>query len=165
MFIEFTVLGHPKTAGSKKSFPFHKKTGGLGVRVTDDNTKTKVWQHEVKAAASEVFKADILREPIEVTMTFVVPRPKSHFRSGKNSSLLRDGMPIAPPTRPDVLKLARAVEDALTGIIWHDDAQIVSEVLNKRYGEPARCEVVVSSGTDMWLYMEHNIEEVFNGSD
>jgi len=35
-----------------------------------------------------------------------------------------------------VLKLARAVEDALTGVIWADDAQIVDEVIRKRYGRP-----------------------------
>jgi predicted short-subunit dehydrogenase-like oxidoreductase (DUF2520 family) len=42
-----------------------------------------------------------------------------------------------------VLKLARGVEDALTGIVWRDDAQIVVEHLEKRYGSPARCEVRV----------------------
>ena len=43
-----------------------------------------------------------------------------------------------------MLKLARAVEDALTGIVWRDDAQIVDEQLSKVYGEPARVEVDVA---------------------
>ena len=38
---------------------------------------------------------------------------------------------------PDVLKLARGVEDALTGIVWRDDAQIVNESLNKVVGAAA----------------------------
>jgi Holliday junction resolvase RusA-like endonuclease len=46
-------------------------------------------------------------------------------------------------TRPDVLKLARAAEDALTGIVWRDDSQIVHETLAKVYGEPERLEVAV----------------------
>jgi Holliday junction resolvase RusA-like endonuclease len=46
--------------------------------------------------------------------------------------------------KPDVLKLARAVEDALTGILYRDDAQIVTEVLRKRYGDPPRVEIRLS---------------------
>lgn len=42
-----------------------------------------------------------------------------------------------------MLKLARAAEDALTGILWRDDAQICDEVIRKRYGEPARVEIEV----------------------
>lgn len=39
---------------------------------------------------------------------------------------------------PDVLKLARGVEDALTGIVWRDDAQIVNESLSKVVVAPPR---------------------------
>jgi Holliday junction resolvase RusA-like endonuclease len=69
--------------------------------------------------------------PLALQLTFNLPRPKCH--SGKKGLL-----PSAPPFpagKPDVLKLARAVEDALTGIIWTDDAQIVTEILLKRYDE------------------------------
>ena len=49
------------------------------------------------------------------------------------------------PTRTQLalLKLTRAVEDALTGLVWRDDAQVVDEVLSKRYGAPERVEVRV----------------------
>jgi Holliday junction resolvase RusA-like endonuclease len=40
---------------------------------------------------------------------------------------------LYPISKPDVLKLARAAEDALTGIIWSDDALIVQEHLYKAY--------------------------------
>jgi len=43
-----------------------------------------------------------------------------------------------------VLKLARGVEDALSGILYMDDAQIVSERLTKLYGSPARVEITVT---------------------
>lgn len=51
--------------------------------------------------------------------------------------------PIAPIVRPDLLKLARAVEDALSGVLWKDDSQVVVEVLRKRYDEPMGCVVTV----------------------
>jgi Holliday junction resolvase RusA-like endonuclease len=47
-----------------------------------------------------------------------------------------------------VLKLARAVEDALTGVLWRDDAQIAIEQLSKHYAErdePERVRVRVEA--------------------
>jgi Holliday junction resolvase RusA-like endonuclease len=41
-----------------------------------------------------------------------------------------------PITRPDLLKLTRLLEDACSGIIWRDDAQISDELLMKRYAAP-----------------------------
>jgi Holliday junction resolvase RusA-like endonuclease len=46
------------------------------------------------------------------------------------------GLEEWPAKPPDVLKLARAVEDALTGALWTDDALVVSEYLLKRYAPP-----------------------------
>jgi Holliday junction resolvase RusA-like endonuclease len=43
-----------------------------------------------------------------------------------------------------VLKLARAVEDALTGVVWRDDAEIVAEGLAKLYGTPERVEISIT---------------------
>ena len=51
--------------------------------------------------------------------------------------------PPFPTARPDLLKLARAVEDAIQSVVYRNDSQIVDEVLHKRYGEPARVEVVL----------------------
>ena len=46
--------------------------------------------------------------------------------------------------RPDLSKLIRATEDALTGIIYADDAQIVDIHAKKEYGLPERVEVTIS---------------------
>jgi Holliday junction resolvase RusA-like endonuclease len=38
----------------------------------------------------------------------------------------------------------RGVEDALTGVVWRDDAQIVHQVASKFYTRgPERCEVLI----------------------
>ena len=39
-----------------------------------------------------------------------------------------------PLTKPDLDKLARAVLDAFTGILYADDAQVTSLIARKRYG-------------------------------
>ena len=46
-------------------------------------------------------------------------------------------------TMPDIDKLARCALDALTGIVFRDDAQIVDLHATKRYGEPERAELTI----------------------
>lgn len=145
--IRFTVYGRPQTAGSKRAFPYKKKNGNLGVRVADDNKNTKTWQSCVQDAARKRYQGDALDGPLHVVMSFYFLRPKSHYGSGRNSGLVKESAPVRPSKRPDVLKLARAVEDALTGVLWRDDAQIVVETLEKDYDGIERCEVTVAK----WL--------------
>lgn len=142
--IAFTVYGVAKPGGSKSGF-YNPKA--RRVIMTDASKGAKPWKAEVSAAAQVAMLAQsvtsdglLVDGPLAVAFTFVVPRPKGHF--GKNG--VRPSAPELPTTRPDVLKLARAVEDACTGIVWRDDAQIVTETLRKVYGEPARCEVEVT---------------------
>ena len=52
---------------------------------------------------------------------------------------------LYPTVKPDSSKLLRAVEDSLTGTVWHDDAQVVSTQVEKRYGVPQRVEIEVWS--------------------
>lgn len=151
--ITFTVYGHPATAGSKRAFIPTRKGGDMVTRpngkpmvvITDDNMAGKAWRQDVRSAARSAYDGELLRGPLSVTLRFFRQRPKSHFGSGKNASVLKGSAPSHPTTKPDVLKLARAIEDALTGVVWEDDAQIVHEVLDKAWGEPERVEVEISA--------------------
>lgn len=139
--IKFAAYGMPATAGSKRALPLRKD--GVFVRsiiVDDAGAKGKSWRSAVQDAARDVFSGDLLRGPLLVRFVFYMPRPKGHLNS---KGLVKPSAPQYPAKKPDALKLARAVEDAITGIIWADDAQIVDEILAKRYGEPARCEIVI----------------------
>lgn len=141
--LAFTVHGRAQPGGSKRAF--RNPTTGRTL-VTDANKRAKPWQAEVRSAAHTAMAAEHGHEhyaplggSLAVAMTFTVARPLGHY----GTRGLRPSAPERPAVRPDVLKLARAVEDALTGIVWRDDAQIVSEHLQKRYGEPERLEVAV----------------------
>jgi Holliday junction resolvase RusA-like endonuclease len=142
--IQFTVYGHPEPGGSKRAF-VHPHT--RRIIVTDANRNAAPWKGIVAAAAAQAINQPLLTGPVHVTMNFYRPRLASHFGTGRNSGTLKATAPAFPTARPDVLKLARAVEDALTGIVWHDDAQIVQEILGKHWGEPARVEVTIISLT------------------
>jgi crossover junction endodeoxyribonuclease RusA len=138
--ITFMVEGIAQPAGSKKAFPMYKgsrKWGKLAppqftghVSVVDANPKNKKWQAVVKISAMQFYTGKPLDGPLVVSFSFYLPRPKSHtYTDGR----LKSDAPAYPTVKPDVLKLSRAIEDALTGICYNDDSQIVTEVLMKRY--------------------------------
>lgn len=135
--VAFTVYGRPQPAGSKRAFQ-HRHTGRIVV--TDDAKHSRSWKTDVAQAAGVAMQSrELLERPLMLELTFYLPRPKGHY----GARGLRPSAPRFPTVKPDVLKLARAVEDALTGIVYRDDSQIVVELLQKVYGEPARCEVRV----------------------
>lgn len=133
--ITFYVHGKPEPAGSKRAF-VNPKTGKA--IVTDANAKSKPWKQEVAQTARLALPEGFtpLDGPVRLVVDFYVARPKGHYGTGKNAGTLREGAPDYPTTKPDATKLLRGLEDALTGIVWRDDSQIVSQTVRKRYGTP-----------------------------
>lgn len=128
------VEGKPATQGSKRGIPFKKRgSDGLGVRLIDDNPRTKEWRRHVRDTVRETWDKPSLSCPVFLSCTFWLRRPKSHYGTGRNANKQRDHAPLFPTTKPDSLKLARAVEDALTGLCWIDDSQVVQHTIRKRY--------------------------------
>jgi Holliday junction resolvase RusA-like endonuclease len=150
----FVVLGEAEPAGSKKAFvPLHPKTkqpyrrpgGGIVVSVVDANPHSKGWKKRVAKIAHDECGAPLLTGPLKVTLVFYRERPQSHFGvSGLNKSGREAPFPI---TKPDAGKLARGTIDAMTGVMYVDDAQIVEEIAIKRYGTPPRAEITVEEVT------------------
>lgn len=138
MVLEFTVLGIAQQMGSKRAFV---PKGWSNPVITDSNRNLKTWQVLVSEAASAALRR---LPPIEqtllprtagvrVTLTCYLPRPASLPKRR-----------TAHTTAPDLDKLVRALHDALTAVVYHDDAQVDEIVAAKRYagpGESARIEV------------------------
>lgn len=127
-FLVFHVPGKPAPQGSKRYL-------GPG-RAIESSKHLPAWRADVRAAAAVAVRHDPVAAPVGVELTFVMARPKSHHRTGRNSHILRDGAPAFPAGKPDVDKLARAVLDALTTIVYADDQQVVQLIATKIYGGP-----------------------------
>jgi hypothetical protein len=70
------------------------------------------------------------------------------YGTGRNANVLKDWAKDAKPTaKPDLLKLGRAVEDAMSGIIYRDDSQIVEEALLKHYGDKPGVDIIIEKIT------------------
>jgi Holliday junction resolvase RusA-like endonuclease len=137
-----TVYGRPQPAGSKRAF-VNKRTGRA--HVVDAAKGSAPYKQEVAGAALEACGGEplLLDGPLILDVKFYLARPRGHYRTGKNAHLVRDSAPGYPMGRPDTTKLLRAVEDALTGIVWTDDSRVVYQLASKHYGTPERVEVRV----------------------
>jgi Holliday junction resolvase RusA-like endonuclease len=147
------VAGIPRPAGSKRAIPIYagkkgtpdRKFTGRTVVVDDAGQKGKDWRADIQHAVRQIYNGGILEGPVVVNFRFVFPRPKSHYRTGKNAHILKDDAPKYHTSRPDALKVSRAVEDALTGIVWRDDSQIIDEKLVKEYGDNPGVHIRIAS--------------------
>lgn len=136
MTIRFVVIGKPQQRGSKQASLIPKRGGGFVVKngrpivvARDMNKHSKEWMGQVRDAAHGAFQGELIREPVKLTVRFYFKRLKAHFRSGKNSRLLRDDAPHWHTSTPDLDKLVRCLADSLTGVVIADDKQIAA------YGE------------------------------
>lgn len=129
--ISFFVPGLPKPAGSKRAFK--TKTGKM-VLVDDSGKAGKNWRADAKEFARKAHNGVLLEAPLHVTMVFVMPRPKSHFRTGKHAGRIKESAPDCPNKKPDLTKLVRSVEDAMKGVLWKDDSQVCHQQNVKKYG-------------------------------
>lgn len=134
--LAFFVPGMPATAGSKTPFIYKdKKTGKSRVSIAPANKRQKPWMGVVRLAAQRSYKKPPATGPIVLTIIFHFTRPKSHFGTGKNINKLKPSAPAEHIKKPDLTKLTRAIEDALSGVVWKDDSQVVKQNTYKKYSK------------------------------
>ncbi|MFF8406975.1 RusA family crossover junction endodeoxyribonuclease [Streptomyces sp. NPDC015684] len=127
---EITVHGTPGPQGSK-----NKNASGA---LYESSAKVKPWREAVKSAALDTLAYDEswqpLREPVRLEVVFTLPRPKSHFGTGRNAGLVKPSAPQYPTGKPDTDKLLRSTQDALkdAGVLV-DDSVVTDTVAAKRF--------------------------------
>lgn len=85
-------------------------------------------------------------KPVCIMATFTFRRPKSHFGTGRNATVLREDAAPYPSTRSvgDLSKLLRCLEDSMTDAgVWNDDSQVVACSCHKVYSDRDSAIVVV----------------------
>ena len=93
---------------------------------TPANHPVRQFKADVRAAVSRVLSAP-LEGPVALRVVFVLPRPKRLIWK-------RREMPRVPHTsRPDLDNLVKSTKDALNGLAWRDDSQVVELSAGKCY--------------------------------
>ena len=113
----FFVPGDPRTKGSKSLM---RTKNGRYVMVEASANKLKKWMNKIGDIAKGAFD-EPLNGAIRLDCVFQFNKPKTV----KNRDL--------PHVRPDLDKLLRAVNDALTGIAFKDDGQVTTIISMKAY--------------------------------
>ena len=127
------MRGKPAPQGSKRAVK--RKDGG--VSLIESSVAVKPWRDRIATETQSVVSVP-LPGAVYVRVWFMLKRPASHYRTGKNAHILRDGAPARPATvkRNDIDKLTRAVLDGLTdGGAWKDDGQVVDLRVSKHYAD------------------------------
>lgn len=134
MMIQFTVYGEPVAQGRPKF-----STAG-GFPKAYDPAKSRHYKDYVRLAATEHAPAVPLEGPLGMVLTVYRSTPKSF--SKRKAALAEDGK-LTPTTKPDVDNYLKGVKDALKGVIWRDDSQVVEVYARKRYSARPRIEVKI----------------------
>lgn len=117
--VSFRVVGIAQPKGSTRAFV---PKGWTRPVITSANPKAKGWQQLVSEQAQTVAHDGLFIGPVVLTVTFHLPRPQSLPKR------------ICHHTKkPDLDKLVRNTKDALKGILYGDDAQVVDLHARKVY--------------------------------
>jgi Holliday junction resolvase RusA-like endonuclease len=137
--IRVEVLGEPVSQGR----PRFSGRGGF-VR-SYDPPKSREYKKKVAKCAKEQYHGEPLEGQLKVELNIFRPVQKSISKIERHRRLL--GV-HRPTVKPDIDNYFKAVTDACTGLLWVDDAQIVSAKINKYYSEEPRIEMLVDSESE-----------------
>ena len=127
------VYGLPAPQGSKKHI-------GRGILV-ESSRKVKPWRKEILRATldSKDYAGQIINKACSVYLEFLIPRPRSHYGTGRNKNKLKNSAPkhCTSLRHGDLDKLCRSTIDGLTiksgGALLSDDSLVVQLFASKRY--------------------------------
>ena len=131
-----TILGIP----TPQKRPRFARMGRY-VKTYDTNKSLK--EGIIESLATQLPK-DLITTPLKVKVCFYFPHIKSHYKS---NGALKDKL-FYKDTKPDIDNLVKFIFDTLNGVIWRDDALIVSLEASKRFDDRPRTELYIEEIED-----------------
>lgn len=124
--LTFDVVGVPATQGSMHA----RNIAGRAIIIQggDPTRRAKLqdWRHAIASEARRALEnagdPPPIDQPVRLELLFRLPRPKSTPKRVTR-----------PHRKPDLDKLVRLACDALTGIVWADDARVTDLHATKTY--------------------------------
>lgn len=124
--------------------PVAKGRPRLGRYGTYTPKKTQEYEEYVKACwVSKYGAIQPAEQPLEVNIVFYMPIPKSY--SKKQKAEILSGR-LKHTKKPDIDNLIKSVLDALNGLAYADDSQIIKVTAVKRYAETGSTELTIKEG-------------------
>jgi len=135
MQIHFHVEGDPKGKGRPRF-----SSAGKFTRVYTDK-QTLVYEAVIRFFAAEAMgSTDLLETPVSVFLYVRLAVPQSY--SKKRTEACLSGLE-KPCKKPDIDNIAKTYLDAMNGVIFKDDTQVIDLHLKKVYSAVAGVDVMV----------------------
>ena len=134
LYQKFIVNGAPR--GKQRARTFYNARMGKMQSITPEATKD--YESLIRWSFTQAGCAYAGDKDIMLRIVAVYPIPKSFSKSKRQMAM--DGW-ILPRVKPDVDNVAKAVLDALNGVCYADDKQVVQLIVSKEYGAEPRLEV------------------------
>jgi Holliday junction resolvase RusA-like endonuclease len=133
--ITIVMLGEP--------VPWAHRSTRSGIRYTPTEQKnaTAALRMAAEQATYERPLFTLFDEPVRFEILAEMPIPRSWSRRKQQRALLGE---IRPAVRPDGSNIQKLVEDALSGIVYRDDALIVEWQGRKIYGLQPKLVITVT---------------------
>lgn len=135
--LRFTIPGEPTGKARPKFSTFNGHVRAITPK------QTVSYENYVKLAYGQVYPG---RAPFEKNVPLLV-KIKAYFKmpasvsKKKRQAMLEDR--IKPTKKPDTDNIAKSVLDALNGIAYYDDTQVVTLTVDKLYSDTPRVEVEI----------------------
>lgn len=141
--IRIVVPGNPVGKGRPRAFQTRGARRTIKMHTPE---KTRAYEDAVALAGKLAMQGrEPLGGPVAMRLDIFMQIPASWSKAKREAALLGGVMPISKPDASNVLK---AVEDALNGIAYIDDSQIIDVWVRKRYSHEPRIELAVSQYID-----------------
>ena len=103
-------------------------------------TKTRTYEDTIKVAARQAMTIEPLQTPVTVFVYISVPIPASYSKKRKEACLSGFEKPMK---KPDIDNVSKCFLDAMNGIVYVDDVQVISLHMTKVYSTVGMVEVLV----------------------
>ncbi|WP_368647949.1 RusA family crossover junction endodeoxyribonuclease [Castellaniella ginsengisoli] len=134
--VHFFVPGKPQGKGRPRA-----ARTGKHIRLYTPG-KTASYESTVALAASQAMTGRALfAGPVSVIMQIALPIPASWSKK-KQAQAAADQ--LLPTTKPDADNTVKAIFDAINGVVWGDDTQVVDLLVRKRYRARPGVSVIVA---------------------
>ena len=135
MQIHFQVEGDPKGKGR----PRFSRVGNFTKVYTDKQTLT--YEAMIATFAKQAMGGtELLKTPVSVFLYVRLPVPQSYSKKRRDACL--SGLE-KPCKKPDIDNIAKTYLDAMNGVIFVDDTQVIDLHVKKLYSVVAGVDVMV----------------------
>ena len=132
--MQITIPGKP----IGKHRPRFARMGKYVKTYSDQETEEGLFFLQAQQQITKKFTGNVA-----VKISFHMPRPKSHYRTGKYAGVLKDNAPIYHTKVPDIDNLVKFAFDCLNKLAWNDDAQVSELSAIKVYSDEPRTEIQI----------------------